>query len=302
MGAITYKSSVALATFNGEQYIRKQLQSLYEQSEQPYEVIISDDGSKDSTIDIVRNFINEHNLENWKLLQNNGEHGVGNNFLNAMKHCTGDIVFLCDQDDIWLTDKIKSMVCLFGKGYSCVISSMEYIDADDKRLPISTAFTCKKDHVVTLNELLAVCSYLGMTAAFKRTVFENVDFTLWNETSHDWALFVEALHEGNILFYGKCLQYHRMHAENASGISGESAAEKRINLLNRQVQHITPIKQLHWVSVEQKSTCDEYIQFINNRIGWIKRHKPLSIVLNIGQYHARNYTSRNMLADMKNAL
>lgn len=301
MEFIRIRGSVALATYNGERYIQRQLQSLYEQSEQPYEVVISDDGSKDNTVNIVRNFIDDHKLENWKLLQNSGAHGIGNNFLNALKHCTGDIFFLCDQDDIWFSDKIKDMSRLFQKDYSCVISSMKYIN-DDKELSIGTAFTCTKDHVVTLNELLAVCSYLGMTAAFRRTVFENVDATLWSETSHDWALFIEALHEGNIFFSGKCLQYHRMHSGNASGVSGETPAEKRINLLNRQVQHIGPIKRLQWVSVEQSNICDKYIRFLKKRIGWITKHKLLSIVANIREFHAMGYTGRNILADIKSAL
>ena len=187
---------------------------------------------------------------------------------------------------------------LFQKDYSCVISSMKYIN-DDKELSIGTAFTCTKDHVVTLNELLAVCSYLGMTAAFRRTVFENVDATLWSETSHDWALFIEALHEGNIFFSGKCLQYHRMHSGNASGVSGETPAEKRINLLNRQVQHIGPIKRLQWVSVEQSNICDKYISILKKKDQLDKQNiSCYSIVARFGEYRANRlysakFTSRS---------
>jgi glycosyltransferase involved in cell wall biosynthesis len=301
MGAIKKKNSVAMATYNGEKYILKQLQSIYDQIEKPFEVIISDDGSNDNTVEIVQRFIKDHNLSNWRLLCNKGEHGASNNFVNAMNHCEGDIIFLCDQDDIWLPNKIKEISSLFDEGYSCVVSSIKYIDSKDGFLPIKTAFTSTKNHVVTLNELLAVCSYLGMTAAFRRDVFKNVDSRFLQSTSHDWALFIEALHEGKVFFYGNVLQYHRLHADNTSGIYGQTAAEKRINLIERQLKHIQPMQNLPWISEEQRKTCKGYARFLKKRIGWIRQHKVLQIITGVGEYRTKKYTMRNILADLKSS-
>lgn len=302
MEALKKKISVAMATYNGERFILKQLQSIYDQSDKPFEVIISDDGSSDATVEIVQKFIRDHRLLNWQLINNSGEHGASNNFVNAISHCNGDIIFLCDQDDIWLPNKIKEITSLFEQDFSCVISSMKYIDSKDAFIPINTAFTCTKNHVVTLDELLAACSYLGMTAAFRKSVFENVDMKFLQATSHDWALFIEAFHEGQIFFYGNVLQYHRMHEENTSGISGQTAAEKRINLIERQLKHIQPIQKLTWISEEQRKTCVKYTRFLKKRISWIKQRKVLQIITRFGEYRSNKYTTRNFLADLKSAL
>lgn len=302
MEALKKKISVAMATYNGEKFILKQLQSIYDQSDKPFEVIISDDGSSDATVEIVQKFIRDHRLLNWQLINNSGEHGASNNFVNAIGHCEGDIVFLCDQDDVWLPNKIKEISGLFEDEYSCVISSMKYIDSKNTILPIKTAFTSSQDHVVTLDELLAVCSYLGMTAAFRRTVFENIDLMLLQNTSHDWALFIEALREGQIFFYGTDLQYHRVHADNTSRLSGQTATEKRINLLERQLQHIQPMRTLPWLSEEQRKTCKKYTKFLKKRISWIRHHKILQMIAGIGEYRENKYTMRNFLADLKSAL
>ena len=96
MEALKKKISVAMATYNGEKFILKQLQSIYDQSDKPFEVIISDDGSSDATVEIVQKFIRDHRLLNWQLINNSGEHGASNNFVNAISHCNGDIIFLCD--------------------------------------------------------------------------------------------------------------------------------------------------------------------------------------------------------------
>ena len=121
--------SVVLATFNGEKYILEQLKSISRQKRIPDEVIISDDQSGDRTKKIVLEFIKENKLRNWKLIENNGKKGVTHNFLNALKCARGNIIFLCDQDDIWEIDKVETMENVFADtGISCVISKIKYIE------------------------------------------------------------------------------------------------------------------------------------------------------------------------------
>lgn len=105
------KVSVVLAVYNGEKYLKEQLKSLMNQTYLIDEVLIGDDCSNDSTVIIVKEFINKNNLNNiWKIFENCLNKGYSKNFMDIINKATGDVVFFCDQDDIWMDDKIESMV------------------------------------------------------------------------------------------------------------------------------------------------------------------------------------------------
>lgn len=95
--------SVCIATYNGERYISEQLNSILPQLGQEDEIIISDDGSSDSTLDIIKS-VNDKRI---RIIKNTGTHGINSNFGNALKHARGEYIFLSDQDDIWLTGKVE---------------------------------------------------------------------------------------------------------------------------------------------------------------------------------------------------
>jgi len=98
------KISIAMATYNGERFLREQLDSLYNQTVEPYEVVISDDCSKDSTLKIAQEYQNRLNI---KILSHTKNQGVNKNFEFAIRACAGDYIMICDQDDIWLPEKVK---------------------------------------------------------------------------------------------------------------------------------------------------------------------------------------------------
>lgn len=101
--------SVVMSVYNGEKYIREQLQSLKSQSRQPDEVLIFDDGSTDNTSEIVIDFIRDNNLKNWQFIKNEVNKGWRRNFIEGMWQAKGDLIFTCDQDDIWRPDKLQIM-------------------------------------------------------------------------------------------------------------------------------------------------------------------------------------------------
>lgn len=72
-------------------------------------MIISDDCSSDSTVQVVQKFIEEYHLSNWKLIANKVNRGWKINFKESLKLASGDLIFPCDQDDIWHKDKLQSM-------------------------------------------------------------------------------------------------------------------------------------------------------------------------------------------------
>lgn len=97
--------SVCMATYNGEKYILEQLNSILCQIGERDEVIISDDGSQDNTLNLIRS-LNDPRIH---IYQNDLEHGYTKNFENALNYAKGDIIFISDQDDVWKPDKVKVM-------------------------------------------------------------------------------------------------------------------------------------------------------------------------------------------------
>lgn len=124
--------SIALATYNGSRFLAKQLESIYSQIKLPDEVVVSDDGSDDGTLDILENYHQKYGL---KYSINPGPHGVNQNFYRAISLCTKDYIGICDQDDIWLPNKILTTYAKLleiDDGRPCAVSSLcDHIDAND---------------------------------------------------------------------------------------------------------------------------------------------------------------------------
>lgn len=169
--------SVCMATYNGEKYIKEQIDSILVQLESEDELIISDDGSTDKTIDII----NSYKDSRIKLLANNS-HCYTANFENSLRHAKGDYIFLSDQDDVWLSGKVSRTINLL-KNYDFVICNAVIVDSNLNVLNESR------------NELLLVkngflrnyikTKYLGCCMAFTRNV---LNFSLPFPTNHDLCL------------------------------------------------------------------------------------------------------------------
>lgn len=149
------KISVAMATYNGAKYLQEQLDSLVKQTRQPDELIICDDGSTDETIAIAQKFL-EHTPFNVKVFSNDRNLGYSQNFSRALELCSGDIVFLSDQDDVWHPTKIASMLARFDEepDAQLLIHDLMYCSANltpigqTKIERMSDSFDLQKDYVV----------------------------------------------------------------------------------------------------------------------------------------------------------
>lgn len=104
--------SIALATYNGSKFVEAQLRSLAEQSYLPAEIVVTDDGSTDDTLERIAAFATTAPFP-IHIHRNEGKLGYRKNFLKAASLCTSDIVAFCDQDDIWHTDKLHRVAAAF---------------------------------------------------------------------------------------------------------------------------------------------------------------------------------------------
>jgi glycosyltransferase involved in cell wall biosynthesis len=122
--------SVAMATYNGDRFIREQLESLRSQTLLPYEVVVTDDGSSDQTCQIIREFARVSPFP-VRLHENAQRLGSADNFFAAAHQCRGDAIALCDQDDVWLPDKISTVSTeLRRPGVVCVIHRGVVVDEE----------------------------------------------------------------------------------------------------------------------------------------------------------------------------
>jgi glycosyltransferase involved in cell wall biosynthesis len=157
--------SVCMATYNGEKYIKEQLDSILSQLGDDDEVIISDDGSIDGTLDVISN-IKDNRI---KVFRNKNEKGYSKNFENALKKAKGDIIFISDQDDVWLKDKVKIMLKTL-ENSSISIHNARIVDGELNFLNESH-FDLHNVKKGFLNNFLKT-RYIGACMAFKKEVLQ----------------------------------------------------------------------------------------------------------------------------------
>ena len=156
--------TVCIATFNGEKYIREQLNSILFQLSLQDEVIVSDDGSTDNTISIIKSF-NDNRI---KIIDGVHRYSPTLNFENALKEAKGDYIFLADQDDVWKDDKVK--ICLkWLQHYDCIISDAEVTD-ENLNITLPSLYQLMNIKSGRVYNILYKNGYTGCCMAFTRRV------------------------------------------------------------------------------------------------------------------------------------
>ena len=155
--------SVCMATYNGEKYIKEQIDSILPQLGPKDELIVSDDGSKDRTLEIISSY-----QDSRILILNSNSKNIIKNFENALKNAKGEVIFLSDQDDIWHPSKVKE--CLEHlENHDLVFSEVAvfYNDRSD-----TTLFYKNKECKTGVLRNIFKNNYIGATMAFKRKVLD----------------------------------------------------------------------------------------------------------------------------------
>lgn len=208
---IVVNVSVAMATFNGEKYLKEQLDSILCQLDFKDEVIISDDGSTDETLNLLNEYKNDKRVQVIK----NPRKGVVSNFENALRQCKNEVIFLSDQDDIWLPNKLKSVMDLLGDSKKDLVlhNGLNFYD-DIESLPENDLLIKKMRHGITVN-ILKSC-YWGCCMAFKRSLLDSALPFPSHVPSHDQWLGLIAEKKDSSVFLDIPLIMHRRHTNNVS--------------------------------------------------------------------------------------
>jgi glycosyltransferase involved in cell wall biosynthesis len=203
------KISVCVATYNGATYIAAQLRSILPQLGINDEIIISDDGSSDDTLSIINAF-NDPRI----IIFNNHElRSPSFNFENALKHCSGDLIFLSDQDDVWAAGKVDILRHLLAR-FDIIVSDCYVVDTHLKILH-NSFFKINKSKKGLLNNIIKN-SYLGCCLAFKKDVLKIALPFPKNIPMHDWWIGVVGEVFFKTCFVPYQLVYYRRHGANAS--------------------------------------------------------------------------------------
>ena len=212
------KISVCMASFNGESYISRQISSILNQLRDYDELIISDDGSYDRTIKIIKKF----NDKRIKLVTNKKKYSplefcknnffVTANFQNALKHASGKYIFLSDQDDLWLPNKVAETLKVL-KESSCnlIMSTINVIDSDDRIYKKNPPL--KK---ISFVKALYNSQFLGSTMAFDNHYLKLITPFPKYAVSHDAWIGLLANFQNKLIFIDIPLINYRRHNTNVT--------------------------------------------------------------------------------------
>ena len=217
------KVSIALATFNGAAYLGEQLDSIKRQSLQPAELIISDDSSSDDTVDIARSFAREVafkvTVDVHPRLGNYNE-----NFVRAIGQCTGDIVALCDQDDVWAENKLAAAAAEFRD--ATVMAASHRVQVVDERLEPTSLILPKESRYgkFTVANLDPWFAPGGMHLLFRRApiapfLLEAAPLSKWFDAPapfDEWIFFLAGL-VGTRVLMPDVLGVWRRHSSSTTG-------------------------------------------------------------------------------------
>lgn len=219
--------AILLATYNGEKYIGEQLKSLVNQTEQNFICYIHDDGSNDKTLKIIDEFKKDY-PEKFVIWNYDSCKSAKNNFLSMLSKIKEKYVMFCDQDDIWLPNKIQKTFNKMREEEKkfkdfpiCVFTDMKVVD--EKLNVISNSFfkkMKKNPENILLQQLLADNVVAGCTSMINKSCIElcNKYVDAKNIKMHDWWCALVAESCGKLVFLNETTSLYRQHSDNVVGI------------------------------------------------------------------------------------
>lgn len=220
------KTSVALCTYNGEKFLKEQIDSILAQSIQVDEIIVCDDGSKDSTLTILNSYY-QKNPELFKIIANEENMRSVKNFEKAISLCSHEIIFLCDQDDVWVVEKVESYLKYFEQNPSILVLTSNGFAIDTKGKILDKYSFWDLPQIANLdNEKLDINKIItkvtniatGASMAIRKSFLnEVIPFPDGAHLHHDeWLAFVAAAKDAFELMNEK-LFYYRIHQQQQVG-------------------------------------------------------------------------------------
>lgn len=210
--------SVCMATYNGETYIKEQVDSILKNLSNTDELVISDDGSTDRTLQIL----NDYQDPRIKIFRG-PQAGFVKNFENAIKHSKGQYIFLSDQDDLWAANKVEKVIqCFEDTNATVVVHDCQIINENGDI--IEPSFFELRNSGPGLLHNLVKNSYIGCCMAFKRELVDVILPIPDNVPWHDQWIGMISDMVGKSVFLPEILFSYRRHSDNVSSMSHSSVS------------------------------------------------------------------------------
>lgn len=278
--------SVILCTYNGEKYLCELLDSLEAQTRKYDELIIADDNSSDKTKSIINNFA-EHRT-NVTIQHNKKGKGAARNFLEASLLAKGDIIFFCDQDDVWIKDKLEMMGKIMQENprINMLASSLKPIYESNKKT-IQSRLALEKqssdgriERVVTNAENFNI-KRSGCTMCVRKKYLKKI-WPMWvSGWYHDDFVWKCSVMDGSAAIYNYVTVKRRIHGSNTS-ISMQRSAQGRI----KNIQDEIDFSKIAYSQVEDRDHAiqkelNRFIDFQNRRRRVVEKHSAFDFIHNV---------------------
>lgn len=229
------KISVVIAAYKGEKYIEEQLRSILPQLGDGDEIIISDDYPAGLTKERI------HRIDDRRIKYIEGPaKGLIRNFEHALQNAKGDIIFLCDQDDVWMPGKVSKCVALIEKGNDLVLHDALVTDGELKDKGI-TAFALHRTNTSYIKNIVQN-TFVGCCMVFTRQVAQSVLPFPENLPMHDWWIALAAIKMGyRVALLNESLIKWRRHDENFTG--GKTTLMQKIKWRLTIIRCLIPVSK-----------------------------------------------------------
>ena len=239
--------SVAVCTYNGARFLGQQLRSIVDQSMVPHQLVIADDGSSDSTVAVVQSFsallaTGEREIDVVFLAADSGPCGAAKNFGRAIAACTGDVIALADQDDVWHPDRLSHAVREFDRDESVLLvaSDARLVNDDGK----ATGRSLFESLNVSADEIRELSGPAPVRALLRRNILAGMTFTFTSELKsmalpipdhvmHDYWLALNAGLMGRMRVLDECLVDYRQHGSNVVGAHRQSRLARGLSAVRQ---------------------------------------------------------------------
>lgn len=300
--------SVVMATYNGAKFIEEQLDTIREQTKTVDELIICDDGSTDNTIEIVKEYISDYELEEkWHVYENPVNLGYAKNFYHAASFATGDLLFFADQDDRWNADKIQIMEKIMEKHEDCVVLCSDFFPwffenpsvkgSEITKASLSDEGTLEK---VKMGNRSLYIGAIGCCMCIRGDFYKKVDqywFDSWAQDDRMWRL---AQCANGLYVLHSNLVWHRIHSNNTSTYGNYHNRTKRKNLFKNMflacVQSEKAAEEFH-ASQGEKKILSEHTIMMQRRYEMLEKRKP-GYALGLIKYLKYYQNYRSYLIDL----
>jgi glycosyltransferase involved in cell wall biosynthesis len=258
---------VLLATFNGADYLAEMLGSLAQQEDVIINLIASDDGSTDGTLEILESF--RQNFNSMQILSGPGT-GPANNFVSMLSRTTSPFIAFADQDDIWVSNHLRNSARRLGLERS-EEPSLTFSQVSHFGETISAEVNWPKSIPKHFSGFFAQNFAQGCTIVFNRSMKETLESHIINEMiMHDWWAVLVALGSGNVIFEPSVEVFYRIHSNNHVGVKGKS----RFAFLNYPKPRVwAPLNQIreirmvgtNYFSEDFLICCDKFLSGISGK-------------------------------------